>query len=194
MIDVIRDVLKKEPITYVFKEYIVKNDLGWYWISYRTDNKIYTFSCWFNDTSIGKTPFELATRELDLDSITIFSIGNVQEVKMYKSISNKKLLKKEHLKNIESNFKNIIINNLDFYFKNKQPFIIGINVSFNPVLLLIFKIHSTNGRFLGHIIFNNNSFTVVGVYRQQLLICKKLLEEVITNDTRFHKFYITKYS
>lgn len=191
MICVIRNILQREQISYVFKEHTAKHQLGWYEICFqKTDSTIHMFSCWFNSTSIGKTPSSLGTRQIRLDTVTPYDIGAYRRVQKYCK-SDMKLLTEQSLKAIENTFTSEIINKIKISHLEEENIEIETSVRFDPVLILYFKVIQ-NKCVLGHIQYHNGNFTPIGIFDSRILWCIQKLKEAFESEQRLYRLCLTE--
>lgn len=181
MIDLIHTLLKKQGIIYVYKEIYVKNELGWYYIKFKsTDKKTYDFTCWYNDTAVGKTPFDLITCTRDISNISLCNIGEFQEsnIRVYYTAVK---MDKSRIMQIERN----ILEKIRSVFRSVLPKFENINIdvtiSFNPVFTLLYTIIE-NGVLLGRAILLNDKIIPVGLCDQKVHHIIQYIQEVLDSE------------
>lgn len=179
-------MLRKEQIVYVYKEYKVQSELGWYYICFmKKDSSIHIFTCWYNSTSIGKTPFDLTTREFSRGSSSLDTLGNYKAISRYDK-TKLKLLTLEQVRNIESNFRRTVEEKTKLEILCDNGYDINTSIQFNPVLLFFFEI-KRGDEMIGCVYFINGRFMPIGLYSVELLTCIKILEEAFLYESGFYR-------
>lgn len=187
LVEFIHSLLRKEQIIYVFKEYMIKNDLGWYFICFmRKDLSTHTFQCWYNSTSVGKTLFDLTTKVYSKDTLQLKEVGYYTDVECYNK-DKFPLLTLNNIQRIEQNFRKQVEEKIKLCSFLDTGYEISTSIQFDPVLLFFFEVKKY-GVSIGSLYFINGRFIPIGLYSEEILSCIIELEEVFGHGQEFYRY------